>query len=188
MSNTNAYGAGTAQGVVEYIGQKGKAWNVKMSDGQWYGHGFKQPSFGKGDHVKFEYTVNGNFKNITVNSVTKSAAAPAPATAPEVNKYTNGTVAVNVEKPKQEYWDNKDARITFLACRNTAVEIVRLAIDKEAIKMPAKTADKLNVIMASLDEVADMLYTRATTGKYLSSDSKEENVDRHSDPVSDEDD
>lgn len=48
-------------------------------------------------------------------------------------------------KPDNEYWATKDKIIELQACRNTAIELTKVLLDKEAVKIPAK-ADKYQII------------------------------------------
>lgn len=49
-------------------------------------------------------------------------------------------------------WDLKDQKIQWQSCRNAAIEMSKLAIESGAIKLPAKQADKLDVLEAFVQE------------------------------------
>jgi len=138
----------TSQGKVEIITEKaagnGFAYNFKLSDGEWYGHGFAKPKFAKGASVKFMWEANGKWRNVDTASVeVVEDARPVVHTAPKASGGVD--------------WDGKDKRITFLACRNTAVEITKMALEHGAVKLGAK--DKLAILVATVEEVAGDLYT-----------------------------
>lgn len=68
---------------------------------------------------------------------------------------------------KEQYWDNKaaddklkDKRITQMACFNSAIAFVELAVKTEAVKLPSKQADKLDALTALVDEEQERLYER----------------------------
>lgn len=137
------------QGIVKAISQKpagkGFVYNFCLENGTWYGHGFKEPKFNKGDFIKFTWTANGAFKNVDAASV-------------EIQEDTRPTVhTASTTATNKVDWDGKDRRITFLACRNTAVELAKLALEQGAIKLPAK-GDKLDALVSQVDEIADTLY------------------------------
>lgn len=145
------------QGVVEFISSKpagrGTAYNVKMDNGTWYGHGFNKPSFEKGDNIKFIWKANGNFKNIETDSVEVLAAAPAEQKAASPSK--SGTD-----------WDAKDKRIAYMSARNTAIAAVKAAIELGIFKLPTGKGDKYAAFIAAIEEQAQeyfhSLYEEAT--------------------------
>lgn len=163
-------------GVVEFIGQRGKAWNIKLANGSWYGLGFKAPTFSKNDFISFEVSetlVGGKtYENVLMDTVVIDAAKAAVVVAPplsataELGKPNSGKEIAAPTSGGAGYWDAKDARITFLACRNTAVEIVKLAFDKDMLTIPTKKADRMEVLLAAVDQVANDLYSGAMSGVY----------------------
>jgi len=139
-----------SQGIVEVLmakpAGKGTAYNFKLDDGNWYGHGFEKPKFDKGSSIKFTWVANGQWKNVDAASVeVVESSAPVTHTAPATAK----AAATN--------WDEKDKRITFLACRKDSIQIAGLALDQGALKLGSK--DKLAVLIGFVDEVANDLYT-----------------------------
>ena len=136
----------TSQGIVEVVTEKpagkGTAYNFKLNDGNWYGHGFKKPAFSKGASIKFAWEANGNWKNVDADTVVvMESTKPVVHTA-----QSTGTD-----------WDAKDRRITFLACRKDSIEMTKMALQEGALKLGAK--NKLEVLIASVDELANDLYS-----------------------------
>lgn len=157
----------TVKGIVEFLGSKnGKTWNIKLSDGKWYGHGFKKPAFSKGDVIEFSFTESGAFLNIEIASVKVHAKPQAPVVAQAAVPNGDAAPAPATGKSGGAYWDAKDQRITFLACRNTAVEIVSLALQHDALALGTKKADKLDTLVAYVDEVARQLYAATMAGEF----------------------
>lgn len=55
-------------------------------------------------------------------------------------------------KSDSEYWATKDKIIELQACRNTAVELTKVLLANEAIKIPAK-ADKYQIVKGLVDKL-----------------------------------
>ncbi len=167
-----------SQGKVEIITEKpagnGFVYNLKLSDGEWYGYGFKKPAFERGASIKFAFTANGKWRNVDVASLevveddrpVVHSATSTPATAAKVD------------------WDGKDKRITFLACRNTAVSIVGLALEHGAIKLGTK--NKLEIITGAVDLAAGNLYTSIYGEEYPTTDVSVEAAEATMGEVTDE--
>ena len=156
--------ANNVQGAVEFIGQKGKAWNVKINNA-WYGHGFKAPSFAKGDYIKFNYTENGNFKNIDVASIEVQKQPTAPAAAPSVTHES--------KEEAKNYWDSKDKRIAYAGCQEDAVALVALALQYDALSLGTKKNERLGVLTKIVQKVASDLYTHIMSGNFEKSADEE---------------
>lgn len=121
-------------------------YNVNI-DGEWYGHGFKPPQCNEGDYVQFNVIQKGQYKNadsISVVANNNVASAPAPASAP--------VAALPVNK--------KDVSIHFQSCRKDAIQTVGILLAHEAVKLPAKQADKFDAAMALIDEITNQNYLR----------------------------
>lgn len=143
----------TVQGVVERINKNDNGfYGVLMAD-EWYGAGKYKPKFDEGDEVSFEYSMNGKYRNMEFKTVTLL----------EKGKGSNETSAAGVGSGgggAKTNWDLKDKRITYLASRKDAIEITRLAIDKDALPLPAKKEARLEVIIAFVDETTAAMYER----------------------------
>lgn len=134
-----------AQGTVEKIKERatrngGNAYSFVI-EGTWYGYGFEKPNFGEGDTISFDYKENGNFKNVNPKSVQKvQAPEPAPAAG-------GGSPA-----PARNYGSNQVA-IQYQASRNAAIEAVNMALQADALPLPAKKGDKFDALLALIDDV-----------------------------------
>lgn len=140
----------TSQGQVALVTEKqldngrGTVYSFKLEDGNWFGLGFTKPSFDKGDFIEFAYDQKGQYKNADAKSVVvkdTAPAAPAAQTAAPAAK-TN--------------WDEKDKRITMLACRNASIELAKLGIEAGAIKLGAK--NKMDNLLNTVEALANDLY------------------------------
>src|SRR5580698_4422488 len=119
---------------------RGTAYSFKGSDNTWYGLGFKEPTFAKGDFVKFDCTKSGNYNNVVPNTII--ILEKVPAGKPELPE-------AGVKK-EPGYWDNKDKAIGLGAARKASLEFVDLAIrngavpyDKVAVKDRLELLEKL---------------------------------------------
>lgn len=163
--------ANKTKGIVEYIGQKGKGWNAKLSDGQWYSMGFKAPVFGKGDLIEFEWEASGNFRNAVFSSI---VVVPKPQ-QPEV---VSGGSSEAQEAVKSNYWDEKDRRITFMACQKDAINIVELALGNDALSLGAAKNKKLGNLLNYVDEITRELFSKVVSGDYEVQTSTESSADK----------
>lgn len=112
-------------------------------DGDWYSCGFKPPQCNEGDYVQFNVTQKGQYKNADNISV---AVADSP-----VSSNTNAP-ALPVNK--------KDVSIHYQSCRKDAIQTVNLLLTHEAVKLPAKAADKMDAAMALIDEITNQNYLK----------------------------
>lgn len=138
--------AETAQGVVERINKNDNGFYGILVGGEWFGAGKYAPKFGEGDEVRFEYTANGKYKNLEFGSITVLERGSGKATSS------------NPASGKAVDWDAKDRRITYLASRKDALELVRMAVDTDSLTLPTKKADRLDVLVAFVDEMSDKLF------------------------------
>jgi len=161
-----------AQGQVEVLtikpAGKGHAYNFKLSDGNWYGHGFDKPKFDKGSNIKFSWTANGQWKNVDAASVeVVEGSAPVTHTAPATAK----AAATD--------WDGKDRRITFLACSKDSIAITAMALEHGVLKLPKSKG--LEVLVAHVGELSNDLYASIYGERYpvkpVTVESIEETVD-----------
>lgn len=95
------------------------------------------------------------FKNEAGFWQTDLAAMQRLDSLPEVVQPTRTSVATS----KGDYWANKEANdktkdlvIQLQSCRNSAIDIVRLLLDQDALKLPATLAKKYDVINAEVEE------------------------------------
>jgi len=177
-------------GIVKAISEKatrngGTVYNVKLDTGQddeWFGLGFDEPQFGKGDEIEFDVTYNGDYANVDANSVNilqeasgggrdsgrgssnrsssnRSASrssssrgnsssgnrSSSPSRGSRDNKRSSsGNSRASSSKSdtmSKDEWANKDKMIRRQACMNTAINLVKLLIESDAVSIPKKKAD-----------------------------------------------
>ena len=136
------------QGVVETVHQnKAGFYSVKLPDG-WYGTGTKTaPSLKQGDMIKFEYSMNGQYKNLDIKTLVKLDSAPAGDT-----------------QPKSTWVPEKDRQksIIFQSSRKDAIEIIKTAQAAGCLALPTKKADQFDALLALVDELTVKLAVKAT--------------------------
>jgi len=131
-------------GVVEFIGNRNGIYSVKVG-GEWYGFYKTAPRCAKGDTVFFEFKMNGKYMNAdpkTLEVLTKAKVQEAPA-----QKQVAGVD-----------WDTRQRSIEFQAARNSALAFVEIVTKTEAVKLPAKQADKYDALMSLVDEVTGKFF------------------------------
>lgn len=138
---------GQAAGIVEVLSIKptargGNSYNFKLNDGVWYGHGFEEPKFVKGDNVEFTFAENGNFKNVDASTVVVKAVAAATAAS-----------GSSSSAPVSTSYDDRQLAITYQAARKDALQIVEMALANDALSLGAKKADKLGVLESMVDKM-----------------------------------
>lgn len=82
----------------------------QLDDGKWY-TGFKELNVSKGQHVQFDYTVNGDFRNIHNGSLAVDPNQPKDVS----NEYKTK------EEVPQEVWDAKERRTIRVQCLHAAI-------------------------------------------------------------------
>lgn len=129
----------TIEGVVEQLGQREvntkygpkTSFSIKVGN-EWLSAGFKAPQAQKGQTVRVVYTTNGNYKNVDTIEVIDST--PKVAETPK----SSGTD-----------WDAKDKRIALMSCRNSALQLVEIAVAAGATPfLPTKKEDKFEALEA----------------------------------------
>ena len=110
-----------------------------MVDDTWYGCGFKAlPSDAiEGAKVSFGFEQRGEYKNLSTPIEVVDKAAPGVAA---------GSTSRNPTDARQEV-------IVYQSARNAAIETFKALADCEAIKLPAKQADKFDPAMAIIHEM-----------------------------------
>ena len=147
----------TSQGIVKAVSErpagKGMAYNFCLEDGTWYGFGFSKPSFGRGDYIRFVWSANGQYKNVDAASV---EILDNPTGTPPAE--TTTSAASQAPAAGKTNWDEKDKRITLLACRKDAIEITKMALEQGALKLGSTAKDKYGILMDAIDTTAADLY------------------------------
>ena len=144
----------TVQGIVEYLdlGDTG-FWSAKIGNER-FGCGKYEPKFKIGDEVSFDFTkresggrMYNNMQFGTVKILEKGVANSTSSSG----QTGGGMKATN--------WDEKDKRISFLACRKDALVLAGLALEHKAFVMPTKAADKLETLQSFVDTLTLDLYS-----------------------------
>jgi hypothetical protein len=111
-----------------------------------------------GDFVKFEYSVNKNGYP-DANTKTLEVTENKEAIHTEVSAKAAGRAS---GLSKDDYWNRKEARDLrqdelreIGATRNTAVEWIKFLMEKEALKLPTKMADREQALNALLNDYID---------------------------------
>ena len=132
----------TASGFVEAYSAKTETKTGKrlrsplysfMVDNQWYGCGFDNPNVEKGDTIEFTFTKGTYGLDVDVSSITKKSNTAVKSAA------TNKT-GVSVAGDRQ-------VSIVYQSQHRDAVSFVQFAVEQGAIKLPAKQADKYDVLL-----------------------------------------
>jgi hypothetical protein len=138
------------KGVVARIYSKdfgdATAWSFTLrGDRTFYRAGNKKPFFSEGDSVQFDVEMKG--QNAYARGVSKWEGEPSQQNTPVAAMVAARTVT------KDDYWVQRESRdvetqkrIELQSCRNSAIALVAELLKVEAVKLPAKQADKVPVI------------------------------------------
>ena len=140
------------QGIVDLVkfNDQYKLYSFKVGD-TYYGAGKYEPKFAEGDEIKFGASQNGKgYWNLEFGTV-------------EVLEKGKGKVQGNVVNTSQASskatdWDAKDKRITYLACRNSALTLITAAVTSDSIVLPTKKSDRLEALDLLVSEKTDEYY------------------------------
>lgn len=145
------------QGHVQEIKTKptkvGDMYDLKVN-GDYYGVGKYAPrDVSVGDYVEFVMEQNGNFRNVGRGTLRKVAA---PANTPATTPAAPSKVPVGVS------WDDKQATISKQAALNTAISMVKLAVDAGAINLGSNAAKGYSVLERMVMEQAARFHKFST--------------------------
>lgn len=139
-----------ARGTITIVSNKGKATNIQLNGSDWYGCGFKTPDqlpFKKGDKVLFGFTENGQYKNVDLKTVEIDRSSAPAVSAPTAQR--SGTDWAAKDKADAA----RQASISVQSCRNSAIELVKLLKEMDALPIPAKKADIAANVEAYVDDL-----------------------------------
>lgn len=132
-----------AQGFVEAVSAKNKTkagkslrsplYSFKVGD-DWFGCGFDNPNIEKGDTIEFSFTEGDYGKEADVSSISKKSNAEVKQAA------TSKSAGVSVAGDRQ-------TSIVYQSQHRDAVEFIKFAVEQGAIQLPAKKADKYDVLL-----------------------------------------
>lgn len=115
-------------------------------DGVRYSAGFKELGCKEGDMVEFTIKESNGYWNVDGGVTVVGSAPTAPAS-------TGST------PPPATKQSERERRITFLACRNTAIEFTKMAIEVGALKLPAK--DKEEVLAGYVQKYGEEFFIQS---------------------------
>lgn len=131
------------QGQVAYVNEK--QWNGKMlysfkltNDDALYMCGNKKPFINKGDYIDFTFSQSPKGQSIV---------DPAQITVKKAEVMTAGKS--NFEKAN----DTRQRTIEWQAARNSAIAAVEVIVKANALKLPAKEAAKMDVVLELISEL-----------------------------------
>lgn len=133
-------------------------------DGRKLGAGkFPPKGFSVGDYVNYEVEQRGNFLNLKAGSVSKAtppAGVPVPQAAPAASSASANTAAAFAKQ------DAKDEAYSRGASANSAIALLKVLVDAQALPMPAKAtkATSADLIYDIFKEYTGRIY-KMTTGR-----------------------
>lgn len=145
------------EGVVGYISPTpkfgGYSFTLKGIDGFFKYPGSERPAFKSLAYLSFE----ADDKKVIDKSTLKSAYRKdeAPTKLPEASV---------IKDPRIEADKARQRSIHFQSAHKDAIEIARLCVDKELIKLPAAQAKKYDVLLALVDELTNRFFTQFEQG------------------------
>lgn len=142
------------QGQVQDIKAKptkiGDMYDIKVN-GDYYGMGKYPPRDIKaGDYVEFVMEQNGNFRNVGRGTLRKIEAPAGASSTPPVRQAVGMT------------YDEKQSVISKQAALNTAIAMVKLAVDAGVVTLPAKKAEAYDALEAMVIEQASRFHNVST--------------------------
>lgn len=154
------------KGTVTRVHKNGRFYSI-LVDEVWYGVGSNKPDFDEGVMVEFEATKNGRYWNADPDTINVLGKAKKSFSKPQVS---GSRVAAGGDR--EDYWKNKEARDIkndkqreIGASRNTAIAFVELLLKTEALKLPAKQADKADAVLAAVEYYTNWFMTHAPDGE-----------------------
>jgi hypothetical protein len=140
------------EGVIEKVYEKNGRHSLLMDDDNWYGLNRHKPAANDGDYARFEYEMNGKYRNVVENTLEVK-----PGTG-ETKKAKGGGGGVGYKEEaamRKAYWDAKELRdidtqkrISYNGALNSAIAIINLAVSNEVVKIGGKAGDKIDTITA----------------------------------------
>lgn len=136
----------------------GEMYDLLFDNGEKVGVGkFKPKNAEPGKYYEYEVKMNGNFKNLAPGSLKQVVAPPASSPA--------STATSGYAKPASSNgYDTRQDTISKQAAFNTAIALVKLMQDADALPIPAsvKKDKKADALEAIVLDVAARFYHRAT--------------------------
>jgi len=149
----------------------------------YYQCGFNKPACKDGDYVKLEVTAKGNNWEVVKDSIKTSKNPPAmPTLAPTEKKSGGGGYGGGAKTTKSDLFgdiggyntEDDIRRMSYSAARSTAVDVVALLLDNDALKLvkadtKAGAASRFDLITAAVDKLTVEYFYDSATGRKLES-------------------
>ena len=139
----------TVTGKVEKIlgkaAGRGFAYNFVI-DGVWYGNGFDKPKFREQDTITFDYTENGQWKNVNAKSVKIVPAQAAAATSSGGGGYAKSS--------------DTQLAIQYQASRNAAIAFTEMCLTAGAVALPTKKGEQFDALLALVEDVTIQFHAK----------------------------
>lgn len=162
-------------GKIKKAFEKNGRFSFLMDDDNWYGLGRLKPQLNNGeavtdgDDAKFEYEMNGKYRNV-IEATLKTRAGELTEAMKNESKGKGGGKSggggYQADKAAREkYWADKEARdiqiqrtISYAGALNTATAIITVALNSETIKVGGKANAKLDTLTAMINELAGDIF------------------------------
>lgn len=164
------------QGVVENTNVRPygnrEMFNMKVG-GEWYGMGTLSPDRRPniGDTVSFTAIQKGNFWNGDAKTV-QVVSGGTPAQQPQAASPAAAPSRQQAQASKDSYWTDKaeadklrEVGMAVAGARNSAIELVSVALANGCVDLPAKKADKLQALKFLVEDITTELYLQTEAAK-----------------------
>ena len=148
----------------------------------WFRTGTTRPPVAKGSAYRFVVdTTKGNVALDSIESVAAEEVTRAPRASNNSQRSSGKFPAKGSGNDRDTYWKDKDKyykevevpRITWSACQSRAVEIVKMALQNEAVTLGSTKNKRMDNLLAVVDEVT-MRLVNQIEGKAWEEGKKEE--------------
>lgn len=164
--------------------QWGTMYSVKGNDGEWYSAGkIRPPEEGSYVEITWEVDAKGYKKVKSFNRL--QGQAPTQNVA-------KGALLGSKNLTKDDYWNRREerdiqtqARIELQSCRNSALELVKLMLQADALPVPTKKADR-EAFLAEAVEHYTQEFLKANAGHGQAEAQQEEPRQQEDDAVFDD--
>jgi hypothetical protein len=92
------------------------------------------------------------------NNASRRGQSSSNRSKPAPSRKSGGGKGTTDTAMTKEDWAKKDKMIQVQAAQNTAIALVSAAVQADAVKLPAKTADRYDAFCALVDEEAERLH------------------------------
>lgn len=161
------------KGTVSFVGSKDfndqKYWSFQLEESDTYIRtGTRRPYCKVGDLVEFKTRehrgatyVDGNVEVLEWGSKRKGNSSQGRNSGRASSRRVGSGSRDNYWEKKAEKDEETGRRVTWAGSMNTAIDLVRLMLENNALKLPTKQADKWDVIREVVVGEAEKLYEKA---------------------------